>query len=158
VARSGISGEIGCMVQNGNKWVITGFADVLPGSTIVIKGLINLPSTTGSIGAGEIITYSDNNLTDIHTNGSKIDSSQLIDFNLVVVDTFAMNANEDVFMTQRSVIREGYIGEYRELLSTDQQIKKNDTITLRMNVNDIKGTTGGFILSSRPIICEFVRI
>ena len=40
------------MVQNTNKWVITGFSDVAAGTTIIIVGQVDLPSVTGSIGAG----------------------------------------------------------------------------------------------------------
>lgn len=40
------------MVQNTNKWVITGFSNVPDGSTIIIKGEVNLPSLDGTIGIG----------------------------------------------------------------------------------------------------------
>ncbi len=40
------------MVQNTNKWVITGFADVLAGTTIVIRGQVDLPTISGTIGDG----------------------------------------------------------------------------------------------------------
>ncbi len=50
VSKSGSSGEIGCDVQNTNKWVITGFAAVPPASTIMINGYIDLPSTSGTLG------------------------------------------------------------------------------------------------------------
>ena len=47
------------MVQNTKKsWVITGFKEVAPNSTIKIYGLIDFPSTSGTIGNGMIITYS----------------------------------------------------------------------------------------------------
>lgn len=97
------------MVQNTNKWVITGFADVPPGTNIIIRGQVDLPSASGTIGLGEIITYADTNLVDIHTNGSRIDYL-LQDFNLILIDSFAMNPNPEVFMTQRDVIRAGFIG------------------------------------------------
>jgi hypothetical protein len=79
------------MVQNTNKWVITGFADVLPGTNIIIRGQVDLPSVSGSIGMGEIITYSDFDLNDIHSNGSRIDYLYQ-DFNMILLDTFAVNA------------------------------------------------------------------
>jgi|688.fasta_scaffold1240606_1 hypothetical protein len=40
------------MVQNTNKWVITGFADVPAGSNIIIRGQVDLPSAQGTIGIG----------------------------------------------------------------------------------------------------------
>jgi hypothetical protein len=40
------------MVQNTNKWVITGFADVPPSSNIIIRGQVDLPSAQGTIGIG----------------------------------------------------------------------------------------------------------
>lgn len=97
------------MVQNGNKWVITGFADVAPGTNVIIRGQVDLPAVSGAMGLGEIITYSDTNLVDIHSNGSRIDYLKQ-DFGLTLVDTLAMNAIEDVFMTQRDVIRAGFVG------------------------------------------------
>ena len=48
-------------------------------------------------------------MIDIHTNGSRIDYLRQ-DFNLILIDTFAANAIEDVFMTQRDVIRAGFVG------------------------------------------------
>lgn len=108
-ARSGNSGEIGCMVQNINKWVFTGFADVAAGTTIIIRGEVDLPTVSGTIGMGHITTYADTNLVDIHSNGSRIDHLEQ-DFNMILIDSFAMNANEDVFMSQRSVIRAGFVG------------------------------------------------
>lgn len=80
------------MVQNTNKWVITGFADVAAGTTIIISGQVDLPSAANSIGSGHITTYADTNLIDINTNGSRIDR-WAGDFNLLLIDSFAMNAN-----------------------------------------------------------------
>ena len=72
-AKAGLTGEIGCQVQNTNKWVITGFSEVAAGTTILIKGIVDLPGVSGSIGTGQITTYADSDLFDIHTNGSIID-------------------------------------------------------------------------------------
>ena len=97
------------MVQNINKWVITGFAEVPAGTTIIITGVVDLPAVSGDIGLGQIITYADSSLTDININGSRIDFVET-NFNLVVIDTLAMNPSEEVFMTQREPVRAGYIG------------------------------------------------
>ncbi len=40
------------MVQNINKWVITGFANVPAGTTIAIRGQVDLPTVSGTIGTG----------------------------------------------------------------------------------------------------------
>lgn len=69
-----------------------------------------------------------------------------------------MNANEDIFMSQRTVIRAGDVGEFRMLLSSALPIGSADSVTLRMAMGDIRGTPGGFSLSGRPKVCEFVRI
>ena len=53
--------------------MITGFAEVPPGTTIIINGIVDLPTVSGSIGIGHITTYADTDLSDIHTNGSRID-------------------------------------------------------------------------------------
>lgn len=140
------------MVQNTNKWVITGFADVLPGTNIIIRGQVDLPSVSGSIGMGEIITYSDFDLNDIHSNGSRIDYLYQ-DFNMILLDTFAVNAIQEVFMTQRDVIRAGFIGQFRILLSSAISITNTDSVSLKMAMNDIRGTPGGFTQSSRPKVC-----
>ena len=79
------------------------------GTTIIIKGVVDLPAVSGSIGTGHITTYADTDLADINTNGSIIDHLEA-DFGLSLIDTFAMNVNEEVFMSQRTVIRAGYVG------------------------------------------------
>ena len=118
VGKAGTTGEVGCTVQNTNKWVITGFQEIAAGSTILVKGVVDLPSVDGTVGAGHITTYADNHLLDINTNGSIIDHLDISDYQLIVLDTFAMNVNEDVFMTQRKVVRAGYVGEYRIVVTS----------------------------------------
>lgn len=56
-------------------------------------------------------------------------------------------------MSQRSVIRAGDVAEFRILLSSALPIANTDSVTLRMAMNDIRGTTGGFSQSSRPKVC-----
>lgn len=46
------NGEIGCLVQNTRHWVLTGFNALNGGSYVVIVGQIDLPSSSGWIGAG----------------------------------------------------------------------------------------------------------
>lgn len=150
--KAGVTGSIGCQVQNTNKWVITGFQEVNPSTNVIIRGTIDLPSVSGSIGIGHITTYADNDLVDIHTNGSIIDHVE-VDFMLSVVDNQAMNVNEDVFATQRTVVRAGDVGQFRMVLQPSSSITSTDTITLRMSMNSIKGNSGGFSLTADAKVC-----
>jgi len=154
---SGNSGEIGCSIQNTNHWVITSFQAVTAGSTIIIRGFIDLPSLSGTIGAGEIISYADNSNTDIYSNGSRIDYVKC-DFGLIVSTSVAMNPNDQIFMSQRSVLRQGYVGEFRIVFSSNYVFTTSDYLQISLYINDIKGAPGGFQLTSRPKVCEFVRI
>ena len=127
------------------------------GTTVIINGVVDLPDATGSIGDGEIITYADSDLVDIYTNGSRIDYI-LTDFGLEVIDSLAFDANEHVFMTQRAPVRAGYVGEFRAVLKSALSIATTDFIYLRMAMRNMKGNLGGFALSARPLICEFIRM
>lgn len=106
---SATSGEIGCSVQTPNHWVITGFAPVPANTVITISGYIDLPTISGSLGLAEIITYADNHPDNIYLNGSQIDYVKPF-FNLMVQNVLAMNPNEDIFLSQRDVIRAGDVG------------------------------------------------
>ena len=151
--KAGNTGEVGCAVQNVNKWVITGFEEIPEGKTLTVKGIVDLPSVNGPIGGGHITTYADTHLTDIHSNGSRIDHLDVADFNLVLLDSFAMNINEDVFMTQRRPLRKNDVGEYRIVFESSRPIKVTDTITLRLAKNDIKNNAGGFSINSGKKVC-----
>lgn len=72
---------------------------------------------------------------------------------MILIDSIAMNANENVFMTQRDVIRAGFVGEFRILLKSAQPIANTDSVTLRMAQYDIRGTSGGFTQTTRPVVC-----
>lgn len=56
-------------------------------------------------------------------------------------------------MTQRDVIRAGFVGEFRILLESALPLANTDTIKLRMAKKDIRGTGGGFTQSVRPKVC-----
>ncbi len=58
-------------------------------------------------------------------------------------------------MTQRSVVRAGFIGEFRILLQSALPITMTDTVTLKMAIYDIKGSSGGFTAppGGRPVVC-----
>ena len=151
------SGEVGCDVQNTNHWVITSFVPVGAGTSILIRGFIDLPAQSGTIGLGEIISYSDSHPSNIYANGSRIDYIKK-DFGLVVQNTSAMNINPDVFMTQRSVIRQGYVGEFRLVFTPKYELDATDYLEISMCKKDIKGNAGGFTLTPRPKVCEFIQL
>jgi hypothetical protein len=91
----------------------------------LIRGFIDLPVQSGTIGVGEIISYSDNHPSNIYANGSRIDYVKK-DFGLIIKNTSAMNINTEIFMTQRSVIRQSYIGEFRLILTPKFDFSAND--------------------------------
>ena len=48
------------------------------------------------------------------------------DFGLVLSNTSAMNVNTDIFMSQRSVIRQGYVGEFRLIFTSKADFTTSD--------------------------------
>ena len=64
-----------------------------------------------------------------------------------------MNINEDVFMTQRRVLRKNDADEYRIVFESANPIKITDTITLKLAKNDIKGSSGGFSINAGKKVC-----
>lgn len=77
------------MVQNTNKLVITGFKELPAGSQVVIKTRIDVKQ---ELGIGHVTTYADNDLFNIHINGSIIDHVKT-DFGLNPVGYNAANIN-----------------------------------------------------------------
>lgn len=134
-----------------------------PPTVVVISGYIDLPATSGNLGTGEIITYADNDPININHNGSQIDYIST-GFNLNVRPELAMNPNENVFMTQRDVVRVGPsglpdVGEFRLLMKLPQILTTTGTITLDFGKNDFNGRAGGFSsISSQKKVCEFIDI
>lgn len=108
MAQSGASGEIGCDVQNERHWVITSFQDVAANTRVIIRGFIDLPSSSGGIGVGQIISYSSTHPTNISMYGPMIDFVSA-DFGLVVSSP-SMHTNPDILLSQREVVRAGTVG------------------------------------------------
>jgi hypothetical protein len=69
-----------------------------------------------------------------------------------------MNANPDVFLTQRSVLMKDYVGEFRYVFTMNHMLYLQDYIELSLYKKDIKGNGGGFAINNRSIVCEFIRI
>jgi hypothetical protein len=67
-------GEVGCLVQNSYSWLITSYDELAAGSTVMISGVIDLPTVlTSTLGTGYVVTYTNDNPTNIFTNGRIID-------------------------------------------------------------------------------------
>ena len=63
-----------------------------------------------------------------------------------------MNANEQIFITQREVVRAGFVGEYRELYQSDVPVTTTDSIHIRFAMKDLKrnaSNVGGFTQANR---------
>lgn len=69
-----------------------------------------------------------------------------------------MNINPDIFMSQRSVLTAGYVGEFRFVFTLSSPLSTLDYIEFSMYKNDIRRNSGGFALTTRPKVCEFVRV
>ena len=71
----------------------------------------------------------------------------------------AMNPNEDIFLTQRDVVRAGDIGDFRFLIKPQMALTTSGKIILDFGKNDFKGRVGGFQLStSIRKVCEVIDI
>ncbi len=91
-------------------------------------------------------------------NGSEIDYVNPF-FDLAVLNVLAMNPNEDIFLSQRDVVRAGDVGEFRLLIKLPLILTTTGTITLDFAKNDFNGAVGGFQLFPLPKkVCEVVDI
>jgi hypothetical protein len=61
-------------------------------------------------------------------------------------------------MSQRTVLSQGYVGEFRFIFTLNNALTLLDYIELSLYKFDIKGNGGGFSLTTRPKVCEFIRI
>jgi len=67
-------GEVGCLVQNSFSWLITSYDDLPAGSTVMISGVIDFPTVlTSTLGTGYVVTYSNEDATNVFANGRIID-------------------------------------------------------------------------------------
>jgi hypothetical protein len=100
-----------------------------------------------------VITYADTHETNIYDNGSRIDLYSDL-FNLDVLNVMAMNPNENVFMTQRDVVRADDTAEFRLLMDFPETFTTTGILTIDFPEKDIKGNTGGFTLTlSEKKVC-----
>ncbi len=69
-----VEGWVGCLVQNTYSWLITSYDTLAAGSQVKIKGKIDFPTAfTSTLGTGVIVTYSNNDDTNVTANGRIID-------------------------------------------------------------------------------------
>jgi hypothetical protein len=66
----------------------------------------------------------------------------------MVDNVLAMNPNENIFLTQRDVVREGDIAEFRLLFKLPQSLTTTGYVKLDLMKNDINGNAGGFVPTS----------
>lgn len=63
---------------------------------------------------------------------------------MVADNVLAMNPNEDVFLSQRDVVRAGDVGDFRLLFKLSNTLTTLGYIKLDMPKNDFNGNIGGF--------------
>lgn len=77
----------------------------------------------------------------------------------MVDNVLAMNPNENIFLTQRDVVRAGDIADFRVLLKLTQSLTTLGTIKLDLSKNDFNGKPGGFqFISTEKKVCELIDI
>ncbi|KAL4462636.1 hypothetical protein ABPG74_000466, partial [Tetrahymena malaccensis] len=95
---SGNYGNVGCLVQDTNSWVIYGFQNVNPLTNIKISGIIDLPTdgNAGYIGNLDVITYGTHEYQNIFNLGQIIDKSLNIPNSGFSINNFQTKQIEDV--------------------------------------------------------------
>ncbi|KAL4505213.1 hypothetical protein ABPG72_016280 [Tetrahymena utriculariae] len=95
---SGNYGNVGCLVQDTNTWVIYGFQNVNPLTNIKISGIIYLPTdgNAGYIGNLDVITYGTHEYQNIFNVGQLIDKSLSIPNSGFSINNFQTKQIEDV--------------------------------------------------------------
>lgn len=81
------------MVQHTRNWVITSFTTLPASSRVKIMGYIDLRTTNGYLGGGEVITYNNTHPTDIRGNGFIIDYRYDSNFELNVANYASWNSD-----------------------------------------------------------------
>ncbi|KAL4494248.1 hypothetical protein ABPG73_018767 [Tetrahymena malaccensis] len=97
-SKAGQFGNIGCLVQDQNTWVIYGFDNINPLTNIKIQGVIDLPNdgNAGYIGDLDVITYGSHEYDNIFNKGRIIDKSLALPKSGFTIDNFQTKQIEDV--------------------------------------------------------------
>jgi hypothetical protein len=155
------NGEIGCLVQGTRSWVITGFSQLAAGSTVIIVGLIDLPSSYGYIGYGEIISYNNTHPTDIRTNGFIIDFYSNGNFGIYVNNAQGHNTDSEITIEETLPLRINYVGplRFKFQLASDLIGPNQGVITVRLPGVSTLGQSGGFLYANtKKHVCQIVEI
>ncbi|EWS73604.1 hypothetical protein TTHERM_000251239 (macronuclear) [Tetrahymena thermophila SB210] len=97
-SKVGPFGNVGCLVQDQNTWVIYGFSDINPLTNIKIQGVIDLPNdgNAGYIGELDVITYGSHEYDNIFNKGRIIDKSLTLSKSGFTIDNFQTKQIEDI--------------------------------------------------------------
>ncbi|KAL4462643.1 hypothetical protein ABPG74_000473 [Tetrahymena malaccensis] len=111
-SKAGQFGNVGCLVQDQNTWVIYGFSDINPLTNIKIQGVIDLPNdgNAGYIGDLDVITYGSHEYDNIFNKGRIIDKSQALPKSGIAIDNFQTKQIEDIDLLhiETKTLRNGY--------------------------------------------------
>ena len=143
---SSYNGEIGCLVQNTRSWVLTGFNAIAVGTLVKVVGMIDLPSTSGSIGAGYILTYNNTHPTDIFNNGFIVDYHYTSTFYISLTNAPSMNFNSEITLEETLPLRIGYVGPLRFKFSLTSELlgPNQGQIAVRVPGKSTLDIAGGF--------------
>ncbi|EWS73605.1 hypothetical protein TTHERM_000252299 (macronuclear) [Tetrahymena thermophila SB210] len=111
-SKSGPYGNVGCLVQEKNSWVIYGFGDINPLTNIKIQGIIDLPNdgNAGYIGDLDVITYGSHEYDNIFNKGRIIDKSLALPNSGFTIDNFQTKQIEDIDLLhiETKILRNAY--------------------------------------------------
>lgn len=149
------------MVQNIRSWVITGFNALVVGDVVKIVGEIDLPGSSGNLGAGYIMTYNNTHPTDIFTNGFIIDYYYDTTFFLSINNDAAQNVDSAITLEETLPLRTGYTGplRFKFKLSSALNGPNAGKITVRVPSISTLKVAGGFVYNSaNKYVCQIVEI
>jgi hypothetical protein len=150
-----VEGEVGCLVQKGYSWIITGFAPLAAGSQVKIYGLIDFPLiVTNSLGMGYVCTYSNQDGTSAFLNAKTIDYLST-NFPLSV-QNLTWNLDSNFSMLQTGPVNINHIGDLTFLLNLASLFyaKANGgAININLWAHSVLGATGGFSGPTTSLVC-----
>ena len=155
------NGEIGCLVQNTRSWVITSFATLAASSRVHLMGYIDLRTTHGYLGTGEVITYNNTHPTDIRTNGFIIDYHSDSNFELYVQNYAAWNTDSEITLEETLPLRVGHSGplQFKFRLGSNFPGPNGGKIKVKLPKRSVYEETGGFSYNSaKKIVCQLKNI
>ena len=155
------NGEIGCLVQTSRTWVITEFAELSAGSTVIIMGYIDLPGSYGNLGTGEVLSYNGTHPTDIRGNGFIIDYYTDSSFQLYVNNYLSNNIDTEITLEETLPLRVGYVGplQFKFKLAATLLGPNSGKIRVRIPRRSVWGQLGGFgYESAKKHICKLSDI